>query len=440
MLRALERLLTSGRTAITLIVVLLTLTSLGYILPQRTASGALSSRFDLPSPLLTASQWLGFDRMFSSPVYLGMLVVCLIALLAALRCSARSAWQRTVHPVVGAGSLGVLHTAVAAADAAAILRRAGYHRWTPVGSSERYVRDPWGLWGGFVLHLGLVVTVAMAIVVLSTESWAIIGLAEGEVLEPGEPWSNSEPGPLASDIVLRETLRLDRVTPEFWDTGAVRQISSDLTFLNPDGGEAHFTIAVNGSRVRHGVRFYQEQVVGHAFLLEIDEGGGGAPRRERVDMVWPVATDEPAYHDLDLGGGDRLQLKYYTDSARASMTGRPQLWGRYARGEVRGESVILPVDAPVEVGPLTVELKMVLAWTNIIAVRDHGVPLLFAGFFLIFVGSTLIYLTVPREVFVTSDADGCTIQMRALRFPRMCSEEFGRIADSLGARRGGRSD
>ncbi len=429
MLHALNRFLTSRRTAITLIVVLLALTSLGYVLPQQGTDGLGPNRFDLPTSLLTLSSAAGLDRMWSSPLYLGTLGACLIALLAALLQSGRTAWKRTFQPVVGAGSRGALHTHMPAEETASLLRARGYRPMPPAGTTSRFMKHPWGLWGGFILHLGLVVSVAFALIVLSTESWAIIGLVEGETLEPGGEWSNSEPGPFSDHIVLPETLRLDKVTPTYWDNDELRQITSDLTFIAPDGTEYPLQIAVNHSKVRNGVRFYQDQRFGRSFFLEVTDGE--ELRRERVEMEWAWSTEEPVYFDLELGPDRRLQLKYYADVERASLTGEPELWARYAEGDERSAEAVLPVDIPIQVGPLVVELKLVRSWANIIVMRDHGVPVLFAGFFLVFIGSALIYLTVPREAFVSTEDGTTTVHLRAIRFPDMYAEEIDTIAESL---------
>jgi hypothetical protein len=421
--------LIARRTAVTLIVVLLVLMALGYVLPQQTVTGPGPNRLGMPESVLAISAAIGFDRMWSSAVFLGTLGACLVSLTAALIHSARLAWRRSTAPVVGAGSLGAQHVAARPDVVATHLRASGYRATRPVDGTARFIRHPWGLWGGFVLHLGLVITTAAAIVVLSTETWAIVGLAESEAHASGSPWSAEEPARFAGPIVLPEDLRLDTVTVEYWDNHDLRQVTSDLTFISPDSSEVPITVSVNGSRVFRGVRFFQDQQFGRAFFIEIERDG--ELLRERVEMSWPIRPAEPVYFDLTLDDGATLQLKHYADASHESMTGEPELWGRWTQDGVSTESVVLPQGAPVQVGPALVELKFHRIWTNIILVRDHGIPVLFGGFFLVFIGSGLIYLTVPREAFVAPETDGGSkIWLRAARFPEMYAEEF----DSLIAR------
>ncbi|MDP2400424.1 MAG: cytochrome c biogenesis protein ResB, partial [Actinomycetota bacterium] len=284
MLHRLNAFLIARRTAVTLIAVLLVLMALGYILPQQTVTGPGPNRLGVPGPVLALSAAIGFDRMWSSAVFLGTLGACLISLTAALAHSARLAWRRSTAPIIGAGSLGSQHVSLQSEVVASHLRASGYRPVRPVDGAARFIRHPWGLWGGFVLHLGLVITTAAAIVVLATETWAIVGLAEGEVHTSGSPWSAEEPARFADPIVLSEDLRLDSVTPEYWDNNELRQVTSDITFIAPDGSEVPVTVSVNGSRVFRGVRFFQDQQFGRAFFIEIERDG--EVLRERVEMNW----------------------------------------------------------------------------------------------------------------------------------------------------------
>lgn len=434
MLGRISGLLISRRTAVTLIVVLLVLTALGYAIPQQGPSGLGPNRLGLPEWALGAAGAVGFDRMFSSPAYLATLGATLISLLAALVQSARLAWRRTMKPAPGAGSLGAMHVPADMQRVERTLRSGGFWRMRAPTGVTRYTKHPWGYWGGFVLHLGLVVSIGAAIVVLSSQTWAIVGLTEGESRVPGEPWPNQEFGSLGTPLVLDKEMRLESVTPVFWDTHELKQITSELFLVEPGATPVSLTISVNRSRVFDGIRFYQDQQFGQAFFLEIKRAG--ASTRERVEMNWPFLPGEPSYFDLDFSDGTQLQLKYYADSSHERMVGEPELWGRFTRQGVSSESVLIEQGVPTNVGPLEVVLEFHRPWTAIILVRDHGVSALFAGFFLIFIGSGLVYLTVPREALISPDSEGGVIlRLRAARFQDMYAEEFQSMLRDLGATR-----
>jgi hypothetical protein len=423
------RALLSRRVAVALIFVLMSLVALGYVIPRQ--GTARAERFALESPeLASLLATLGLDDIFGSAVFAVVLALVLIAATAAMVHQARIVWRRTFRHAVPRSEATFI-TDRPPAEVAAALRS---HRYLPAGTvlgHGRYLRQPWGLWGGLLLHVGLVVALGAGVLVIGTERRAVADLAVGEVLEPEGMWLYEAGGRLSSPLVLDAPLALESVDPTFWPNDEPRQISSVLVFFE-DAVEETVTIEVNRPVRRDGLVYYQDQAVGHTFLLEVAQDG--VVDRVRVDVPWPPDRATPSYADVALESGGVLQLRSSVDDSAAGMTGAPAVVVRHALGEERSAAGTLTVGVPIVVGPVSVTLADTLQWSRIIVVRNHGIGVLFAGFFMIFFGSALIYMTAPREVYVDGSGADTVVIWRAFRFRESVIEEYETLRQELQGR------
>lgn len=373
---------------------------------------------------------LGLDDVFGSVIFGAVLVLVLVSATAAMIHQARIVWRRTFRTAVPRSEYA-FDTSCPADGVDAVLRTHHYLRVGTVEGHLRYLCHPWGLWGGLILHVGLVVALVAGFVALGTERRAITDLAVGEVYEPGMEWAYEEGGWLSSPLMLDSPLVVESVEPVFWPTDEVRQVTSVLRFLGASADDV-LTIQVNAPQRHRDLTLYQSQNFGHTFLLEV--AYGDEVMRLRADMPWPTGRAVPSYQDITFGD-DRLQLRYYADVEQEGMVGSPTIGARYALGEERSDVATLTIGQSVQVGPLDVTLVDVLRWTRISVVRNHGIAPLFTGFFLIIFGSILIYGVVPREVYVMEHGGATTVTWRALRFRENVMGEFDDLLAECHGRR-----
>ncbi|MDZ4167523.1 MAG: cytochrome c biogenesis protein ResB [Coriobacteriia bacterium] len=412
-----------------LIFVLMSLVALGYVIPRQ--GTARAGRLALESPeLASLLATLGLDDIFGSAVFAVVLALVLVAAAAAMVHQARIVWRRTFRHAVPR-SQTTFTTDRPPAEVVAAVRSHRYLFAGTVLGHGHYLRQPWGLWGGLLLHVGLVVALGAGVLVIGTERRAVADLAVGEVLEPQGMWLYEAGGRLSSPLVLDAPLALESTDPTFWPNDELRQILSVLVIFE-DAAEETVTIEVNRPVRRGGLVYYQDQAVGHTFLLEVARDG--VAERIRADVPWPPDRATSSHADVALETGAVLQLRSSLDDSAVSMIGVPAVVVRHALGEERSEVATLTVGVPVMVGPVSVTLVDTLRWTRIIVVRNHGIGVLFAGFFMIFFGSVLIYMTAPREVYVAGSETETVVIWRAFRFRESVIEEYETLRQELQGR------
>ena len=200
------------------------------------------------------------------------------------------------------------------------IRTAGYLR-VSAGDGVRYLRHPWGLWGNCLLHVGMLVVIASSLWIAVTQQRGLLQLVEGETFLPAQPWASTEKGLLAKDLVLDESVRLDRLSYVFWPTYGVKTVASTITFLQNDMLPATRTVEINSILGFHGLSIYQGIDFGHAFYVEVTDASG---RKEVFQLLinHQVTPDKPSYNDFAdvLGDGKLLRAKYFVDEEKRSLT------------------------------------------------------------------------------------------------------------------------
>ena len=264
------------------------------------------------------------------------------------------------------------------------------------------------------------------LVVALTASFGLLKVFEGETIPRGTALEAVERGPLGRAPELPGDITVDAVRIEFWDNGEPRRITGLYTLLL-DSGTRSFEVAVNQPRVVEGVRYFQEQRVGYAYGLSIEQDGTLMPIR--LDMPLPPSAAEASYLDTVLPNGDLLRAKCLHDPV--ADAGAVELVLRLVRdGEVLGERT-LNGGTSVALGDLDVKVDAQAVWAILTLERSVGYTPLFTSFFVIFLGAFFIYATPPREVTLTKRDDGTVVaEWFAPRFGTLYDDEERRLREA----------
>lgn len=298
------------------------------------------------------------------------------------------------------------------------LNRHGYLPLRRCEELSRWVRHPWGYLGPVALHAGMLLALLALLVSGSTRTTGVLSLAEGESRMAGERLGAASVGPLGAQPVLEETITLTALETTYWDTGEPRSIEG--TYTLGEGRRARaFSVVVNGPVSIDGVRYFQEQRVGYAFFVTLERLGEVEQRR--LHLPQPEDATTASYLDTPLPNGDMLRAKLLVDET-ANAT--PVLTLRLVRGgETVGETALSGAGTGM-LGDTHVSIDFVRRWATVTLERSHGLGVLFASFFVIFLGAALIYLTPPRELTVVQGADGSlTAHWYAARFGTILGRE-----------------
>ena len=411
--------------------------TLAALIPQSFITPAAElEKWRLAHPLL--SHWstlLRLNRMYTHPFFAVIMSGVVISLSFSAWDQFRGAWRRTC----GQRALGAathLHTTAEFEEVIRIFRSHRYISLGGDGVSKGFVRSPWGFWGNFLLHFGLVVTIASSLLIALTQQRAILSLGQGQTQQPGMPWTAHEEGLLVGPLDLPAAVRLDRLNYSFWPTYGVKDVASTITFMPADSPSETVTVPINSILRYRGLRIYQGIEFGHAFYVEMISPEG---RREVVQLLMQHqdTPEKPSYNDFSdlMGAGRMLRAKYFADAEGKSFERiDPLLVLRVDEGGKEIGRLSLRRGSEGDIGGYHFRLVTYGLWSRLILVKLTGIPGVFFGFFIICLGGLLHYFTPPREALIKPITGGGTeVFWQATKFADFYSDEFEEIKRSLNA-------
>ena len=424
-----KRFFLSRTTILTLICLALGAMLVASFVPQAfllTPQGAVKWRTDYPSlaPLL---ERLGLNHVYTHPVFACLLFLVVVSLFFSCIEQFKAARRRTFAGAVSGEGSAELRTAIDAGHVMDRLRRRGYIRVAAGADGTRLVRHPWGYWGNFLLHIGMLVVIASSLLIALTQQRGLLHLAVGESFQPGQPWLTTEKGLLARDFNLDRTVRLDGVSYEFRPGYGVKNVVSSITFLDNGNPVDRRAVGVNDILYYGDLRIYQTVEFGHAFYLEVTGQNGGRVVYQLL-LEHPTRPEKASYEDYPdmLNSGGLLRLKYFADAEKRSFSRENPLL--VVRVDENGRQLgQLPLSSGGEgtIGGYHFRLIKVDKWAGLIFVKLYGISGVFFGFLIIILGSVLNYFTPPREVIVRKSPDGhLLVSWRAAKFGEFYRDEF----------------
>ncbi len=433
----LRRFLLSRRTVTGSLAALLLFFAAGFFFPQRfltTPEEMAAWQLAHPVPAWL-SKVLGFDHIYTSPLFAAVLLVFSASLAVSTFDQFLLAQRRTFaaprQEAEATGSGQGVGTDLEAIGTA--LRQKGYLRTYGEETVLRFVKHPWGLWGKFLLHLGMLLVICSSLCLLLTTRRGLLHLYEaGEVYVAGSPVTSQEVGLLAGrSFTLPVSVRLASIVPEFWETDDLKQLTTTVEIGEPDGTVREQRLTINQGFRYAGMKVYQSSSFGMAFFLRFT-GPDGMVRKATLRIPHPTRRDQAGYRDATLPWLlPVLQAKYYADAEKERMLGEdPLLVLRLSHGPESSELALRPGESGV-LGEHTVLLQRVEKWGGVIFVRSFGMGGVFCGFSLLVLGGALLYFTVPRQVVLERTGDGYRYAFRAAHFAGMYEEEFRELERAL---------
>ena len=420
-----KRFFLSRKTVIFLLLLMLGAVVTSKIFPQRfVTTPAELQKWNLDNPLLaTLSKSLALDHVYSSPWFALLLLFFVISLSVSTCEQWKNAVRKTFGGAEGGGKTFRLTGSLETVKAE--LRALGYLRVGVNCAALRFVKHPWGYWGNFLLHLGMVVVIASSLLIVVTEKRGDLQLYEGELHNPEMPWIFESKGVLAERLLLPAAVRLDRVIPEYWANDEVKQLSTEFSFIAPNGEETRHSIKINQRFNYSGVRVFQGKRYGDAFFVSFTDSEGQS--QDRIFYLSkPAKRDKSTYEDFTLDWSPyQLKTKYYADAEKKGMTGtNPLLVLRLVNNDAVLGELPLRVGDQGKLGPYTAHLVRVVPWGTLAFVDNTGMPGLFLGFFIIIWGASLAYFTPPREFHVREESGGLLLTWKATRFEACYHDEL----------------
>lgn len=403
-------LLGSVRLAIILIILIALAAALGTFVPQNPPAGAVEGKFGGLAPLIHRLQ---LTSLYSSPWFLGLILLFALNLLACSLPRSAAALRRVFRPREGLNARGIsscrfrdsFSTEIPFGDSPAAVRRKltteGWKVHEKTGPDDAVLRAgkrTAGRLGSSLVHLGLLVILAGGL------ATGLGGFRERLILSIGE----------TATVTGRDMkIRLDDFTTEYHPEGGVKAWKSMVTVLEGGAPAESAVIRVNHPLTRRGVSFYQEST-GWDWRnaeLEILAGRSERPERERLllregsSVVLEDGTSVEVRHvvpDFHINERNEIGTRSFEPrnpavlvEGKTSEGGFFQAWlfSRHPEfNRIRGPE---DLDIVFEFRDVSVSPYSVLA-----AARDPGLSVIWTGCGIVMAGLVLAFYYRPREVLI----------------------------------------
>jgi hypothetical protein len=267
------------------------------------------------------------------------------------------------------------------------------------GEGRLLVRHRWALWGGWILHVGLLVLIAGVIVQQAVHDGGAFQLAEGEESRLDDPGalSSRHQGPLAPSAPPDVGVALERFEPLAKQPGyAADRVS---TLLVQEGREAPRRVTIDraaGVEVG-GTTIYQAIPTG--LVLQLDMGDG-IVRSLHMPSMRTSTRAEATFLDAR---GRPLRFAIETERPILDPAGAGAV-----RVSVLEDGRFVPVEpgAAFPFGPARARLAGVVRWGAFTYVRSPGMPLVLLGFVLVLGGATLLSFPAGLAQVAAGEGEG----------------------------------
>lgn len=329
----------------------------------------------------------GFDHPFLSPLFLAG---CVGLFASTLACT----WGRRARiAAVRSGQLpatAVVLPARAGRDVGAFLREEGFGGAGPV--LRRY--GP-ALWGGWILHVGLLVLIAAVLVQQAFHDGGAFELAQGEQLllsTPGATFGR-ERGVFAPAEPPALDVGLLQFDPFLHQHGYAPDRLSRLRVSAPGVAPAELTLDRATGVTVGGVDLYQAIPTGLALVVEVPGLGTRAIHLrgtgDRRAGAWVTAPS-----------GEQVHFSVEADRPLVDPSGTGALVIRLTQAATPTD---LTPGQPFAFGATQARLVAVTRWAGFTWARSPGLPFVFLGFAVVLLGAAL--LAFPAAVACLSPGD-----------------------------------
>ena len=407
-MQKLTRTLRSPRLAWWILVVLLGCLLVSFLIPQRPVVGeAIYATWKADAGLLAvAAESLGLASVFTSwPFLIAMALLFVnLSFCTAHRISARRRTQtRTLQVPADAVEFDIAPDAepthVRALGAGWALRR-------PAADQYAWERGAWGWRGSVLMHLGLLVLLAAGVVSGMTRFSGELVLAEGQtIVDSPDAYTVVTQAPRYGAGFSGAALTCQNLEVAY-DGSTIVDVVASMS-EGPQGVVR--PVRVN-TPFRAGGKAYLLSKSGHAVALRVTEGSevlmdavvnpGGVSARGNTDSIVIRPGLEVTMTVLPDGVGQ--------ESGRVQR--RLLLADPVVEVKLHGSEspALLRPGQAAQVGPVSVEIRDVLYWTQFLARSDKGLPIAYLAFVMILAGIVVRWLDPDVRLALVVSNGGST--------------------------------
>jgi cytochrome c biogenesis protein len=415
----------SKRLAVTLIVLLVSFSAIGMIIPQVDPNPAGYQGWAVKYPNLAPYvEFLGLNNIYRTWWFAALGVIFFTNLAA---CTLRQLQQRLevwrrrheflkTEPL--AEFVAVAELPVVRDEALRSFIRAGYKSTGASGNTLGMEKHRWGIWGSVVFHFGLIIIVLGGLVSGAFKTTGYMMVAEGETrMERHDNYNVIYRGPFfKNEYHYGFNITLKKQQKFYDESGRLDYIKS--SFVLSEGGRPVLEKAVSKGDplLYRDIRFF-EYDDGFAPLVTMKNPDGSIARQTFLLLnTHRYATHRTYYYNhLEFPGNPyTLSMEFYPDMAvkgeglysKSTKFNNPAAKVVFSeKGRRVAEKVIRQHETMIFKG-YAFSFGEVRAWTGLEVVRDPGAGILFAGFWLALAGLAVLYLLRYQKVQLDLVAEG----------------------------------
>lgn len=411
------------------------LMALGTVIDQGEAPSYYFDKFPEDNPVFGFITWRwiltpGFDHMFSSPVFLGLLALLAASLMActyttqlpmvkvARRWSFTHSGER-IRKQEFADSL----PRASIQDLGVILMGAGYEVFTK-GPSLYAFKGLAGRYAPIGVHLAMLFIMAGATLSATGSFKGSVDVPQGLNFVIGDVMKPRGVLSVAPDVFNTE-VHVNRFYMEYYDSGEVSQFYSDLSLFNLDGKEVmRKTIKVNDPLRYGGITIYQTDWGFSA--LQVRKNGEGpfnlamAPLKLNGDKklfgtFLPLEDSDPSNSNIkgiSMLARDLQSIVLYDQEGKFVGVRRPSS------------------KLPIEINGNEILIEDAIGSTGLDLKTDPGVPIVYAGFGALMLTTCISYLS-HSQIWALQDGTTVVVGGKTNRAKLEFSEEMNRLLDKV---------
>ncbi|RVW48433.1 Cytochrome c biogenesis protein CCS1, chloroplastic [Vitis vinifera] len=409
------------------------LMALGTAIDQGEAPDYYFQKFPEDNPVLGFFTWrwvltLGFDHMFSSPIFLGMLALLATSLMA---CT----YTTQIPLVKVARRWNFLHSAEAirkqefseslpkasVRDLGVVLMGAGYEVFLK-GPSLYAFKGLAGRFAPIGVHLAMLLIMVGGTLSATGSFRGSVTVPQGLNFVMGDVLSPS--GFLSTPTKAFDTeVHVNRFYMDYYDSGEVLQFHTDLSLFDLNGKEVmRKTISVNDPLRFDGITIYQTDWSFSALQIRKDDEGpfnlAMAPLKLNGDKklfgtFLPVGdSDSPNVKGISMLARDLQSIVLYDKEGKFAGVRRPNS------------------NLPIDIDGTRIVIEDAIGSSGLDLKTDPGVPIVYAGFGALMLTTCISYLS-HTQIWALQDGTTVVIGGKTNRAKLEFPDEMNQLLDRV---------
>ena len=305
-------------------------------------------------------------------------------------------------------------------------------------SQGKYLFRKYGFsqWGGFILHLGMLIIIAAALYTFLFEKRGFIQILERDTFfGNSEEFLSTENGIFTSPFVPNFNITLEKLTPDYYPDGNLKFVESSVLVSTQTEASLHGSLSINNPYKFGGVNIYQSTSFGYTICLLLNKNGKDIPTY--FSLEHPDKLGKPFTAISDFPTTDYIfKMEFRPDINGSSFSlNQPSL--RLIvdeKGMTQFDGTMKPGES-VRLGDQKLTFVDIRHWSGLILTENQSVIFIFLGFGLIILGLISVYIFPMREIYFAVEKNENAIRLcfggRAVREPRQFEEEFRNYIESI---------